>query len=159
LLPASLRIPTIAKTGNTQKPVKNVLAHALLACRDQCRDPNMQVTSGISPYSYPAGTTTSAAGATKASATVNGALQTGGSDASGDNSVVQDFLNYAKMNPFERMRASILKSMNLTEADLEKMPPQQRDAVEQKIRDVIQKKLEAKGSQGGQAGSLVDVSA
>lgn len=114
----------------------------------------MQVASGFSPYNYPTSTTSSAGGATKASA--NSSLQASGSGAAGDNSVVQDFLNYAKMNPFERMRASILKSMNLTEADLEKMPAQQKDAIEQKIKDIIQKKLEAKGNQ---AGSLVDVSA
>src|SRR5579872_3294685 len=52
--------------------------------------------------------------------------QTGGPSASGGttsasgatpqgNSVVQDFLNYAKMSPAERMRENILKSLGLTE--------------------------------------------
>ncbi|MCP3395095.1 hypothetical protein NLM27_40845 [Bradyrhizobium sp. CCGB12] len=96
-------------------------------------------------------------GASKSSVTDNGGLSHAREDgASGDSSVAQEFLKYAKMNPFDRMRAAILKSMNLSEADLANMTPDQRAAVEQKIRDAIEKQLEKKGQQPG---SLVDQSA
>ncbi|MCP3402726.1 MULTISPECIES: hypothetical protein [unclassified Bradyrhizobium] len=117
----------------------------------------MQVTTGISPFGYQAAKATSSAAGTKAQATAGSGLSQASEDgASGDSSVVQDFLKYAKMNPFDRMRASILKSMNLTDADLAKMTPDQRAAVEQKIREAIEKELEKKGQQPG---SLVDQSA
>ena len=117
----------------------------------------MQVTAGASIFGYQPAKGGSTTGASKPSATDNGELsQASGEGASGDSSVVQDFLNYAKMNPFDRMRAGILKSMNLSEADLANMTPDQKAAVEQKIRDAIEKELEKKGQQPG---SLVDQSA
>ena len=79
-----------------------------------------------------------------------------GGDVSKDSSVVKDFLKYAKMSPFDRMRAGVLKSMNLSEADVAKMSPDQRTALEQKIRDVIEKQLDKTTQQSGR---LVDVSA
>ena len=36
---------------------------------------------------------------------------------------VQDFLDYAHMTPAQKMRASILKSMGMTEDDLKGMTP------------------------------------
>jgi hypothetical protein len=117
----------------------------------------MQVTAGASIFGYQPAKSSSSSAASKPSATDNGGLPQASEDgASGDSSVVQDFLNYAKMNPIDRMRASILKSMNLTEADLAKMTPDQQAAVEQKIRDAIEKQLEKKGQQPG---SLIDQSA
>lgn len=115
----------------------------------------MQVTTGSSPFGYQAAKTTSSTTKTPA-ASNGGSVQAGGDGNSDDGSAVADFLKYAKMNPFDRMRAGILKSMNLTDADLAKMTPDQRAAVEQKIRDAIENQLEKKDQQ---AGSLVDLSA
>jgi hypothetical protein len=72
------------------------------------------------------------------------------------NDVVQQFLDYAKMDPMQRMRASILKSMGLTEDDLKNMTPEQQKAVEQKIAQIIQQEMQKKTSQPGQ---IVDKSA
>ncbi|WP_445218313.1 hypothetical protein ACKWRH_41925 [Bradyrhizobium sp. Pa8] len=117
----------------------------------------MQVTPGASIFGYQPAKAGSSTGASKPSATDNGGLSQASEDgASGDSSVVQEFLKYAKMNPFDRMRAAILKSMNLSEADLANMTPDQRAAVEQKIRDAIEKQLEKKDQQPG---SLIDQSA
>lgn len=87
----------------------------------------------------------------------------GGAAASGnlgetaqDDSVVQQFLNYAKMSPMERLRANILKSMGLTEDQLKALPPDQQKAVEQKIQQIIQQDMQKKANQPGQ---LVNVSA
>ena len=117
----------------------------------------MQITTGSSNFGYQAAKATSSATVTKMStASSRGIGQANEDGGPGDSSVVQDFLKYAKMNPFDRMRAGILKSMNLTDADLAKMPPDQRAAVEQKIKDAIEKQLEKKQPQ---TGSLVDQSA
>jgi ABC-type transporter MlaC component len=74
----------------------------------------------------------------------------------GNNDVVQQFLDYAKMDPMARMRANILKSMGLTEDDLKNMTPEQQKAVEQKIEQIIQQELQKKA---GKTGQVVDVSA
>lgn len=68
----------------------------------------MQVTAGASLFSYQPAKAGSSAAASRLSATDNGSLPQASDDgASGDSSVEQDFLNYAKMNPFDRMRVSI----------------------------------------------------
>jgi hypothetical protein len=64
-------------------------------------------------------------------------------------------LTVCKMSPAERLRASILKSMGLTEQQLDQMPPAQRQAVEQKIEEIIKQKLQ---QNGGQPGQLVNAS-
>jgi hypothetical protein len=76
--------------------------------------------------------------------------------ASKGNDVVQEFLDYAKMDPIARMRASILKSMGLTEDDVKNMSPEQQKAVEQKIAQMIQQQLQ---KNAGKTGQVVDISA
>jgi hypothetical protein len=75
---------------------------------------------------------------------------------SAGNDIEQEFLKYAHMNPIDRMRANILKSMGLTEDDVKNMPPQQRQALEQKIKDLIEQEVHKSADKKGQ---LVDVSA
>jgi hypothetical protein len=123
----------------------------------------MQISS-FTPYFGPSPTqTTSSTGASNAT---SGAGATTGSSptstsatnglTSGGDSVVQQFMDYAKMNPMERLRASILKSMGLTEDDLKKMSPEQQKAVEQKIEQMIKQQLQ---KNAGTTGQVVDVSA
>jgi hypothetical protein len=81
----------------------------------------------------------------------------GSGGASQDNSVVQQFLNYAKENPLQRMRDSIMQSMGITEQQFEAMPPAQQQAVEQKIEQLIKQKLQQSAST--QPGQLINVSA
>ena len=123
----------------------------------------MQISS-FTPYFGPSPTkttsTTSAASATSnTGATASGSPAatsvTNGLDTSSDN-VVKEFLDYAKMSPMERLRASILKSMGLTEDDLKKMTPEQQKAVEQKIEQIIKQQLE---KNAGKTGQVVDLSA
>jgi hypothetical protein len=92
--------------------------------------------------------------------------QTGGSSASASaspsgttsqgNSVVQDFLDYAKMSPAERMREDILKSLRLTEQQFEKLSPAQQQAINQKIQQIMLQQLQ---QNAGKTGQLVNVSA
>lgn len=64
-----------------------------------------------------------------------------GATSQGD-SVVQDFLDYAKMTPMERMRDEILKSLGLTEQQFKELSPAQQQAVDQKIEQIMQQKLQ-----------------
>lgn len=90
--------------------------------------------------------------------------QTAGSAASASasattsqgNSVVQDFLDYAKMSPMERMREEILKSLGLTEQQFKQLPPAQQQAVNQKVEQIMLQQLQQKS---GTTGQLVNVSA
>jgi hypothetical protein len=77
-------------------------------------------------------------------------------DSSASDSVEKQFLNYAHMNPIDRMRAGILKSMGLTEDSLKSMPADQQKAVEEKIRQLIEQQMQKNADKKGQ---LIDVSA
>jgi hypothetical protein len=87
----------------------------------------MQIHSaGASPYSAPQPSTSSPVTPAK---------------TAGD-TAVQDFMAYATMTPAEKMRASILGSMGLTEDDLKAMSPKDREKVEEKIKEMIKQKVE-----------------
>jgi hypothetical protein len=73
-----------------------------------------------------------------------------------DDSVVQDFLDYAKMTPAERMKANILKSLGLTEQQYDALSPAQKQAIDQKITEIMKQQLE---QNAGKTGQLVDTSA
>jgi hypothetical protein len=71
-------------------------------------------------------------------------------------SVEEQFLKYARMSPGERMMASILGSMGLTQDDLNAMSPAERQKVEEKIRQLIEQKMKEVQKEKGQ---LVDFAA
>ena len=77
---------------------------------------------------------------------------------SGLDTAVQDFLDYAKKTPAERMRDAILKSMGLTEEDVKSMSPEKRKAVEETIRQKIKQAAED-AAKKGQTGLVADVTA
>jgi hypothetical protein len=80
----------------------------------------------------------------------------GSQDSSAGDSVEKQFLDYAHMNPIDRMRAGILKSMGLTEDSLKNLPPDQRQAVEAKIKQMVEQEFQ---KNAGKTGQLIDVSA
>lgn len=51
------------------------------------------------------------------------------------------FLEEARKSPIERMREQILEQLGLSEADLADMPPDERRAVEDQIRELIEEKF------------------
>jgi hypothetical protein len=130
------------------------MARGLLRTRQQRKGCRVQVTT-ISYYGPVAPSTKS--GASKDPSSTSGAAsgQTSPALSAGD-SVEQQFLNYAHMNPIDRMRANILKSMGLTEDSLKNMSPEQRKAVEDKIRELIEQEFQKNTDKKGQ---LIDVSA
>lgn len=54
---------------------------------------------------------------------------------------------YMKMTPAQRMAADILKQMGLTQADLDAMPPAQRQAIMDKIAAIMKQQMEAAAHQ------------
>jgi hypothetical protein len=65
-------------------------------------------------------------------------------------SVEEQFLAYARMSPMERMQASILGSMGLSEDDLNAMSAADRQKVEEKIKQLIEEKIKEAQKEKGQ---------
>ncbi|SDA44634.1 hypothetical protein [Sinorhizobium sp. NFACC03] len=57
------------------------------------------------------------------------------------NSVSDEFLKRAKMSLAEQIRAQILESLGLSEEDLKAMDPDQRKAVEDEVRQAIERAM------------------
>jgi len=104
------------------------------------------------PLGYP-----SACGASGASAPAAPDASAAGRN-SGAASAVSDFLSYAKETPAQRMRDAILKSMGLSEQDLQNMSPEKRKAVEDAIAQKIKDAAE-QAAQKGKTGLVADVTA
>lgn len=79
------------------------------------------------------------------------------SPLSGEKSAKEAFLEYARMTPAERLRDSILKSLDLTEDDLKRMTVDERLQVEEQIKEMIKQKVEEDG--GERTGAIVDLKA
>lgn len=112
-----------------------------------------------------AGASASSAGASSSASpgvTGPGTVPAGDASAkardSGASSAVQDFLSYAKETPAQRLSDSILKSMGLTEQDLQNMSPQKRAAVEKTIEQKLKQQAE-QAAQKGKTGVIADVTA
>ncbi|RYG29559.1 MAG: hypothetical protein EON93_16500 [Burkholderiales bacterium] len=72
-----------------------------------------------------------------------------GAKADGESGAVEDFLDYMKKTPEERLRDKILKALGLTEEDLQNMSPDERLGIENKIRDIIKETIVNAEGQGG----------
>ncbi|WP_397448061.1 hypothetical protein [Pseudomonas sp. NA-150] len=64
---------------------------------------------------------------------------------------LQDFQDYMKLSPAERMRANILKGMGLTDADVKAMSPADQDKINAKVADIIKKQTELQANASGTA--------
>lgn len=77
--------------------------------------------------------------------------------------VYAEFLALIRQNPMERLRAQMLESLGYDEASLAELPPEERAAVEDKVRELIEEKLResvrAKGYliDGAQGAPLTEV--
>jgi hypothetical protein len=88
------------------------------------------------------------AGTTRAASTSDfSALLEKARNGSG-NTAADDIAAYVKMTPAQRMRADILKKMGLSEADLNAMPADQRQAIENKITAMIKVEMEQAAKNG-----------
>jgi hypothetical protein len=77
--------------------------------------------------------------------------------SSQDNSIVQQFMQYANMTPAQRMFAQMLNKLGITEDQFKAMSPADQQKVEQKIQQMI--KQQVQDSSNKQTGVIADVSA
>lgn len=58
-----------------------------------------------------------------------------------ESSAAEQFLDYMQKTPEERLRDKILKALGITEEDIASMTPDERVALEEKIRDIIKETM------------------
>ena len=71
----------------------------------------------------------------------------------------EEFEKFAAMSPAERMRASILQQMGVSEDQLAAMSPDERKAVEDKIAAKVKELVEETAKKTGATGLLADIRA
>jgi hypothetical protein len=71
----------------------------------------------------------------------------------------EEFDKFAAMSPAERMRASILQQMGVSEDQLAAMSPEERKALEDKITSKIKELVEESAKKSGATGLLSDIRA
>jgi len=69
----------------------------------------------------------------------------------------EEFLEYARMTPAEKLRESVLRSLGVSEEELKRMDSKERQRIEEQVRELIRQKVESDGSD--QKGAIVDVTA
>ena len=89
------------------------------------------------------GSTTQASSSSDFGALLDKAKKNAGTTAA------DDIAAYVKMTPAQRMRADILKKMGLTEDDVNAMPADKRQALEDKIASMMKVQME-QARQNGQ---------
>jgi hypothetical protein len=70
-----------------------------------------------------------------------------------------EFLDYAKMTPAQKMRASMLSKLNVTEEQLKAMDSKERQKIEDRIKEMIKAEIEGPDGDRKPKGMLVDVKA
>ena len=79
----------------------------------------------------------------------------GGTRPAQPDSAEAEFLEIARKSPLERLRDKILEDMKMSEADIAKMTPQDRQVAEDEIRKRMLEALQG----GSEAGAMVDKTA
>jgi hypothetical protein len=79
------------------------------------------------------------------------------SQSSQDNSIVQQFMQYANMTPAQRTFAQMLNKFGITEDQFKAMSPADQQKVEQKIQQMI--KQQVQNSSDKRSGQITDISA
>jgi hypothetical protein len=72
-------------------------------------------------------------------------------------SAKDEFMDYAKLTPAQKMRAAMLAKLGVTEEQLKAMDPKERQKIEDQLREQI--KQQVQNDPNMKKGSLLDVSA
>jgi Fe-S cluster biosynthesis and repair protein YggX len=70
-----------------------------------------------------------------------------------------EFLDYQKMTPAEKMRAAMLAKLGVTEEQLKAMSPEDRKKIEDQMKDMIKEQVMNGDKEKEKKGLLVDVKA
>ncbi|MDF3934428.1 hypothetical protein P3W75_17505, partial [Pseudomonas citronellolis] len=97
------------------------------------------------------------ASATSASATTSGtsdadagAVASTGAASQGGTGSLDQFLAYMKLSPGEKLRYSVMQDMNVTQDQLDAMPAEERERVENEIAQRIREKITQQADSGSQ---------
>jgi hypothetical protein len=110
--------------------------------------PGISGTTGI--FTKPSSASSSSSSVVPSSSGLTGQPDQG-------NSVVQQFLQYAKMTPAQRIFAQMLNNLGITEDQFKAMTPAEKQKVEQKVQQMIKQQLQNSGDK--QTGMITDISA
>lgn len=70
-----------------------------------------------------------------------------------------EFLEYQNMTPAQKMRAAMLAKLGVTEEQLKAMSPEDRQKVEQQMKDMIKEQVMGDEKNKEKTGSIVDFKA
>lgn len=74
-------------------------------------------------------------------------------------SAKDEFLEYQKLTPAQKMRAAMLSKLGVTEEQLKAMSPEERQKIEDKLKDMIKEQVMGADKDKTQKGALVDLKA
>ena len=74
-----------------------------------------------------------------------------------EKSAKDEFMDYAKLTPAQKMRAAMLAKLGVTEEQLKAMDPKERQKIEDQLKEQI--KQQVQNDPNMKKGSLLDVSA
>ena len=86
------------------------------------------------------------------SASGKAAAPSSGGSAAANNTIEQQFFDYMKKTPAQRMVEAWLKAHHLTQKDLDAMPPEQRNAIMKQMADDIKTEMKRKAEAKATAG-------
>lgn len=79
--------------------------------------------------------------------------------AAGPKSAKDEFLDYAKLTPAQKMRAAILSKLHVTEDELKAMDAKERQKIEDQIKEMVKQQVLGGDKDMIQKGALVDLKA
>lgn len=75
----------------------------------------------------------------------------------GEMSAKDEFLKYQAMTPAQKMRATMLAKLGVTEEQLKAMSPEDRAKIEQKLKDMIKQQVQNDPDKKDKTGQIADV--
>ena len=84
---------------------------------------------------------------------------TDGMSAAPTKTAKDEFLEYQTMTPAEKMRAAMLSKLGVTEEQLKAMSPEDRQKIEDQMKDMIKEQVLGADKDQVQKGALVDLKA
>jgi hypothetical protein len=97
---------------------------------------------------------------------INAAMAPKPTDAASDplgavpeKSAKDEFLDYAKMTPAQKMRAAMLAKLGVTEEQLKAMDPKDRQKIEDQLKEMVKQQVQGGDKDKTQKGVLVDLKA